>query len=239
MKPIYILVMCCVCFFHWSTAQDILLGKQQEERRVDKDFSINKLYHKATLASISKKEYKEITRRYKVLHLEKEINEKGEVTKFLFDPTKQVSLTPPKVKQNFGVNEALPNFIVTTTEGKELNLEHLRGKLVLLRFEFFSNDFRFKKNEIVALDKKINALKNKKEIEAIIIFKDSEVEVKQGFTLPDSNFHVVANGINFIEKYGITRFPSTLLIDKEGKVIALYPYSEDIDISSFLKAQNR
>ena len=47
--------------------------------------------------------------------------------------------------------------------------------------------------------------------------------------------NVIIKAINFIEKYGITRFPSTLLLDQNGNFIEKYSYSEDIDLEEFLK----
>ena len=59
--------------------------------------------------------------------------------------------------------------------------------------------------------------------------------MRKGFDLENSNFELVANGQNFIEKYGISRFPSTVLIDQDGKLIEKYFYSEDITLKEHIK----
>jgi len=64
-----------------------------------------------------------------------------------------------------------------------------------------------------------------------ILYKD---EILQGFDLENSNFKFVANGQNFIQKYGISNFPSTLLIDQSGKFIENYDHLELIDLGEFL-----
>ena len=52
----------------------------------------------------------------------------------------------------------------------------------------------------------------------------------QGYDLKNSNFEVVADAFNFREKYSITSFPTTLIIDKNGFLLDYYNRSEDIDL---------
>jgi hypothetical protein len=114
-------------------------------------------------------------------------------------------------------------------------LNSLQGKLVIVRFEKVANDFHFKKNEIADLDKKINSLKNKEDVEGIVIFECPEEEVRSGFDLKDSNFNVVADGQNFGLRYDVHFYPTTLLIDQTGKLIKVYFYSDDINLEEYVK----
>lgn len=131
--------------------------------------------------------------------------------------------------------EDFPNFIVNTIENKNIELLNLKGKIVIIRFEIESNTFRFKKHEIMELDSKINQIENNEsKIEAIIIFSSSQSEVKQGFDLKNSNFQLVANGRNFHQKFSITSFPTTLVLDTKGKLIDYYEDPENVDLPKLL-----
>jgi len=54
------------------------------------------------------------------------------------------------------------------------------------------------------------------------------------FDITGSNFKLVANGFNFIDKYEIHRFPTTLLVDQNGNLIDNFSESGDINIGQFL-----
>ena len=200
----------------------------------DKDFDLDKVYFKDSGLKISKEEFFKITRENPRMYYEREVDEEGNVVRYIYDPANQTPRTTGNIKAMVSENGEFPNFKFTTIDKKRIELKNLRGKLVLLRFELEANSFRFKKQEIEELDQKINELNNKEDVEAIIIFQCSEEEVRQGFTFKNSNFDLVANGQNFIFKYDIHHFPSTVLIDQNGKLIENYSFPDDINFSEHL-----
>ena len=196
---------------------------------IDKDFRPDKVYYKETGKKMPLSEFRIITQGR--VYFEREINEEGHVTRYFYDPNNQQDKTVSPLPGN----AVLPNIKLTTIDKKQIELKNLIGKLVILRFEKEADSFRFKKEEIAALDKKINALSNKNDVEAIIIFECGEDEVRKAFDLENSNFNLVAEGRNFNIKYHIRNYPSTLLIDQNGKLIENSLNSDDIVLEDYLK----
>jgi peroxiredoxin len=131
--------------------------------------------------------------------------------------------------------ELFPNFIAKTINKRIIELSRQRGKIVILRFELEANSFRFKKQEIKQIDNLINKINNKNEkVKAIIFFASNELDIKQGFDLQNSNFEIISNGYNFQEKFSITRFPTTIVIDKNGKLIDYYNYMDEINLTHLI-----
>ena len=197
---------------------------------IDKDFSPDKVYYKETGEKMPLSEFRRITQGGRV-YFEREIDEEGHVIRYFYDPNNQKD----RIWNTLPEKALVPNFKLTTIDNKRIELKKLTGKLVILRFELEANSFRFNKQQIAALDKKINALSNKNDVEAIIIFSCGEDEVRKGFDIDNSNFKLVANGENFIIKYDIHTFPSTLLIDQNGKVIENFTNTENINLDDYLK----
>jgi len=208
---------------------NLTLGQSLMRTMVDKDFSPDKVYYKQTGGKMPSSEFRRITQGR--VYFEREIDEEGNVIRYFYDPNNQQN----RILSTLPENTLLPNFKLTTIDNKRIELKKLNGKLVILRFELEANSFRFNKQQIAALDKKINALSNKNDVEAIIIFSCGEDEVRKGFDIDNSNFKLVANGENFIIKYDIHTFPSTLLIDQNGKVIENFTNTENINLDDYLK----
>lgn len=212
-----------------------IISKTFTRKHVDTTFSIDKVYNKITGKKVKPKKFSKLLKDNPGLPLEPVYNKNGEILKYLYDPNlkhkKGVSFRddPPEI------GEVYPNFEVKTIDGKKIELKDLLGKLVLLRFELDAMGFRFKKHEIEALDQKINESEKKDEIVAIIIFAATKDEVEKGFDLVNSNFNAVANGRNIQGLLKIKRFPYTVVIDKEGKLLDYYTLSERIDIDQLFK----
>jgi len=218
------------------SSKDQIISREHSTSFIENvDFS--KIYNKQTGKIIPEKEFFKLIEKNPHLPLEKEIGIDGKVTRYLVDLTitnsemTNVVVNRKKVEKG----ELFPNFIMTTIDNKKIELDKLKGKIVILRFEMEANTFRFQKQQIIDLDNKINQLKNhKNQIESIIIFLSPLSEVKQGFDLKNSNFNVVANGRNFRDKFSITSFPTTLVIDKNGFLLDYFNRSEDIDFKQMI-----
>jgi peroxiredoxin len=202
--------------------------------RIEKvDFS--KIYNKKTGKKIKKKRYLKLKKNNPNLQLERIIGVNGEIVKYLLDLSIINNLprnyrTKPIIK-----GELFPNFIAKTINKRIIELKSQRGKIVILRFELEANSFRFKKKEIKQLDNLINKIKRKNEkVKAIIFFASNELDIKQGFDLQNSNFEIISNGYNFQEKFSITRFPTTIIIDKNGKLINYYNYVDEINLTHLI-----
>lgn len=98
-----------------------------------------------------------------------------------------------------------------------------------------ANSFRFRKQEIKQIDNLINNIENKYEkIKAVIFFASSELDIEKGFDLQASNFERIPNALHFHDKFAITRFPTTIIIDQTGKLVDYYRNIDDINLSKLL-----
>ena len=211
--------------------QEKTVFRKFKTSRIEKvDFS--KIYNKKTGKKIKKKKYIKLKKNNPNLQLERIIGVNGEIVKYLLDlsiinNSPRNYRTKPIIK-----GELFPNFIAKTINKRIIELSRQRGKIVILRFELEANSFRFKKQEIKQIDNLINKINNKNEkVKAIIFFASNELDIKQGFDLQNSNFEIISNGYNFQEKFSITRFPTTIVIDKNGKLINYYNYIDEINLT--------
>ena len=211
--------------------QEKTVSRKFKTSRIEKiDFS--KIYNKKTGKKIKKKKYITLKKNNPNLQLERIIGVNGEIVKYLLDlsiinNSPRNHRTKPIIK-----GELFPNFIAKTINKRIIELNSQKGKVVILRFELEANSFRFKKQEIKQIDNLINKINNKKEkVKAIIFFASNELDIKQGFDLQNSNFEIIPNSYNFQDKFSITRFPTTIIIDKNGKLIDYYNYIDEINLT--------
>ena len=211
--------------------QEKTVSRKFKTSRIEKiDFS--KIYNKKTGKKIKKKKYITLKKNNPNLQLERIIGVNGEIVKYLLDlsiinNSPRNYRTKPIIK-----GELFPNFIAKTINKRIIELNSQKWKVVILRFELEANSFRFKKKEIKQLDNLINKIKRKKEkVKAIIFFASNELDIKQGFDLQNSNFEIIPNSYNFQEKFSIIRFPTTIIIDKNGKLIDYYNYMDEINLT--------
>ena len=211
--------------------QEKTVFRKFKTSRIEKvDFS--KIYNKKTGKKIKKKKYIKLKKNNPNLQLERIIGVNGEIVKYLLDlsiinNSPRNYRTKPIIK-----GELFPNFIAKTINKRIIELSRQRGKIVILRFELEANSFRFKKQEIKQIDNLINKINNKNEkVKAIIFFASNELDIKQGFDLQNSNFEIIPNSYNFQDKFSITRFPTTIIIDKNGKLIDYYNYIDEINLT--------
>lgn len=226
-----ILLFITTSFFSQEKQQQIITKKFSVSEKTKIDFT--KVFDKKTNEKISEKEFYNLTKKNKNFSLEKIINPDGTIEKYLFTGNLENNITFRDITKRVNVGEPFPNFIIKTIQNKKIELAHLKGKVVLIRFELFANNFRFKKHEITDLDAKINEF-GKDNFEAILIFTTPKDEVIKGFDLKNSNFNLVSDGMNFNERYKITRYPTTIIIDKKGNLIAYFKKSDEINFKEIL-----
>ena len=217
-----------------SYSQEGYITKKFTTTSIEKiDFT--KIYDKNTGERIKEKKFRKIIKDLKNYNLEQIIDENGNVEKYIFDSNNKDQLMSHERSQRVNPKEFFPGFNIKTINNENISLKDLKGKIVIIRFELFADNFRFKKHEIVDLDNQINQIENKESnIKAIILFTTPKNEVLKGFDIKGSNFNLVANGMNFHQKYLITRYPTTIVIDKEGKLIDYFSNSDEIILKDFL-----
>ena len=167
------------------------------------------------------------------LQIENIIGIDGEIEKYLVFFEKNIEKKYRKKRIIKG--DLFPNFIAKTIENKRIELKNYKGKIIILRFELEANTFRFKKEEIKQIDLLINKIEKKEEkIKSIIFFASNELDIEEGFDLQNSNFELIPNSLNFQQKFSITKFPTTIIIDKNGKLVDYFTCMEDINLNKLI-----
>lgn len=198
---------------------------------IDKEFNEDKVFDKKTGKKLKKSVINRLITENPRLVLEKVFDDEGRVIKYMYDETVQ-GIGPQNISKPKG---SFGRFKFTTIDNKKIGSDDLFGKLVLIRFAVFPDMFHHKKHEIEALDKMINSSPNKDNIKAFILFNGSKQEIRTVFDYKNSNFIPVGNAMNFMQKFGIKRFPKTLVIDENGVLIKKFSYSEDINLDSYFE----
>jgi len=189
------------------------------------DFS--KIYYKKTGEKIKEKEFVKLVKNNPNLQIENIIGIDGEIEKYL--------VFFEKKKKKIIKGDLFPNFIAKTIENKRIELKNYERKIIILRFELEANTFRFKKEEIKQIDLLINKIEKKEEkIKSIIFFASNELDIEEGFDLQNSNFELIPNSLNFHQKFSITKFPTTIIIDKNGKLVDYFTCMEDINLNKLI-----
>jgi len=228
-------ILVFIFFITFQIFAQVKISVPREVRRIDTEFSIDKLYNKITGERITEKEFEKLVKNNPNLPLERIYDNRGNIIKYLFDPAEANSkVTYTKAKDKTKIGEIFPELIFKTVDGETIKLKYLKGKMVILRFELEADTFRFKKDEIEKLDEAINQTQRKSEIEAIIIFDSTNEQIKKGFDLENSNFKLIPNGSNFHNKLNIRDFPSTIILDKVGRLLKEFDWSDSIDVLEML-----
>lgn len=229
-----ILFVSLLCLVSTSLMAQSLVGVEHTKVRVDRSFSVDKVFNKITGEKVSPEEFRNLIADNPNLLLEPVINKKGDIVKYLYDPnnTNGKYVLPRGMTLTEGT--PFPNYELKAVDGKTINFENFKGKMVILRFEMEADSFRFKKHEIAAMDQKINATNREDEIEAVIIFDASKDEINRGFDLNNSNFQLIPDGGNIQRQLHISRFPYTIVLNKEGVIMAVFKYSDNMNILELL-----
>ena len=206
-----------------------MIGQEKLSREISQrktyvtKFDKSKVFYKETGQKIPNSELLKIVEDNPRVFLENETDDEGNVLRYLYDPNNQNVDSAKKILDSYISGDVpFPNIRVSTIDGEKIELKDLKGKLVILRFESKLIGLQFNKPWIEELDEKINALVNKEEVEAIIIYQASEDEIREDVELTDTNFKLVADGRKIAQKYYINQTPTTFLIDKNGKLIGIY-----------------
>ena len=195
------------------------------------DFS--KIYYKKTGEKIKENEFVKLVKNNPNLQIENIIGIDGEIEKYLVFFEKNIEKKYRKKRIIKG--DLFPNFIAKTIENKRIELKNYKGIIIILRFELEANTFRFKKEEIKQIDLLINKIEKKEEkIKSIIFFASNELDIEEGFDLQNSNFELIPNSLNFHQKFSITKFPTTIIIDKNGKLVDYFTCMEDINLNKLI-----
>ncbi|HFB99917.1 MAG TPA: TlpA family protein disulfide reductase, partial [Phaeodactylibacter sp.] len=101
-------------------------------------------------------------------------------------------------------------------DGKMVNLEQLRGKVVVLNFWFINcPPCRYEMPDL----NKLKAEYAGKNVEFIAITFDGKSDVSNFLKKSKFDFQIIPDARKIIETYGVMGFPTTVVLDKNGKVV--------------------
>ena len=164
------------------------------------------------------------------VYFERIINRYGEVGKYFYDPDVQGEPIIPGKENTLVTGASFPLFTFETIDGEILSSENLNGSIVLIRMEVESRTYKLQTEAYDLLRELIKSKSQLCTIKPIVLFMyeanpDDFAEGKNS-----SIFSFIENAINFREKYGITSFPITLLINEDGILLDIYHAGEEINL---------
>ncbi len=133
-----------------------------------------------------------------------------------FDKMDKEKAKQEKAIENL-IGKDAPVFSTSSVDKTPLDLNLLRGQVVVLNFWFIHCHACVQ--EMPELNQ-IKAEFKDKAVTFIGLTFDKETETKAFLQNTKFDFHVIANAKNIFDQYGIQPCPTTLVIDKTGKVIA-------------------
>jgi len=117
------------------------------------------------------------------------------------------------------VGQPAPIFSSRDIYGELIDLEKLKGKVVVLNFWFVSC------TGCVAEMPELNKIKEQfrdKDVEFISIVSNSKNDILKFLRKKEFNFKHISEGGLLCVKYGVTGSPTSIIIDKEGNISKLY-----------------
>ena len=177
------------------------------------------LYNLETGEKISKKEFKLLVKQNGQIQIGSYYNKFGKIERRYYNPNPIIGEKRNSLNKKLKKGELFPDFILKTINNEKIQLDDLKGKLIIISFGLVRNGVWINKREINEIKTKINGSSKPSEIEWLIFFRESKEKVVKIFDFESSNFKLIPDGTGFINKWNITRFPTMLLIDKEGRFI--------------------
>lgn len=128
----------------------------------------------------------------------------------------QAELMGGPIESNFKKGETLANFDLTDMNGKRLQLSDLKGKVVLINFWFINcPPCRMEMPDLNELKAEYAG----KNVEFVAITFDNKNDVNEFLKTIPFDYQILPNARAIIEKYGIMGFPTSVVLDKNGKVV--------------------
>lgn len=128
----------------------------------------------------------------------------------------QAKLMGPPAVTSFEKGTDLANFDLQNMTGKKVSLESLKGKVVLINFWFINCPPC--RMEIPDLNE-LKAEYAGKGVEFLAITFDPKKQVTDFLQKIPFDFQIFPNAREIIESYGVQGFPTSVVINKDGKVV--------------------
>lgn len=122
----------------------------------------------------------------------------------------------PRESAYFTTGSTIQNSKMVTLDKKKYNLKELAGKVVVLNFWFINCPPC--RVEIPHLNKMTEAFKDRGDIVFLAVALDDAYDLKKFLKEMPFNYGIVDGGRYIAQQYGITSYPTHVVLGKEGKV---------------------
>ena len=196
-----------------------------------------KIYNKLTGEKLDNDELFKIMQKNPYVVFEHVIDKYGKIERYYYDPnnTNTNNTYSRNADNQTRPGETFPAFVFETIDGDIISSDKLKGSWVIIRFELFADTRFFRKKEIEELDNQINGMGGNQNIVSIICFADYKDNVKTEIELGDSNFKLVGDGRWLNEKFNNIKYPTTLIVENQGRVVNYYYSINEIELNKILK----
>ncbi len=126
------------------------------------------------------------------------------------------SLPKPYESAYFTTGEAIEPFSTRDLRGNKIKLKDLRGKVVVLNFWFIGCPACMQ--EIPELNKLVDNYKDNPNVVFLAIALDYSYDLKKFLKTTTFNYDIIDNGRYIADGYKIGLYPTSVILDKEGKV---------------------
>ena len=126
------------------------------------------------------------------------------------------SYPKPMESENFTIGEKMALFTTHDMNGNKIKLKDLRGKVVMINFWFIGCPPC--RAEIPELNKLVELYKDNPNVVFLAIALDSQHDLKKFLQTTPFNFAIIDDGRFLANMYNIRLYPTSVILDKEGKV---------------------
>lgn len=132
------------------------------------------------------------------------------------DVERIAELPKPRESENFTIGQEIESFSTHDMNGNKIKLKELRGKVVMINFWFIGCPPCM--GEIPELNKLADQYKDNPNVVFVAIALDSRYDLKKFLKTTPFNFAIIDNGRFFANIYNIHLYPTSVILNKEGKV---------------------
>jgi peroxiredoxin len=129
---------------------------------------------------------------------------------------RMASYPKPMESENFTIGKEIEPFSTHDMNGRKIKLKDLRGKVVMLNFWFIGCPPC--RQEIPEFNKLVELYKHNPNVVFLAVALDARWDIKDFLKTTPYNFDIIDDGRFIANIYKIHLYPTTVILDKEGKV---------------------
>ncbi len=190
------------------------------------------VYDSATMELIPYKVVSEMIRKNPNLGLKPNYNRYGDLDSYIYEPHRGSSNSDRDPHLRDPIGQRLKEFVFKDLKNKQYSLTELRGKKVIVHFEMITNPRILDTLAFQLRAQLFNDLMANQQHMAFVLFIDGPGLITKNLAVEHFKFPLIPDSQNFGVRYHIVQFPTTILIDQNGRVVN---YLEKTQIDKWLE----